>query len=506
MTFACLIISGTLSVNAQTFEEARKKEEENLRKFKQQEDAGLGKMKGDFQDYVKMRDKEFSDFLKKEWKSYKVQEGKKVPEKPNPVTIPVYKPKPDQTIPGNRLIPSRPLIPRDTSQVPEPLPVPPVRKPEIPDIAGTPVTIDFYGEPVHLVYDPSFLTRVTADAGKEGISVYWEKTSSSNYSSLVERLLEQKELMNLNDYSYYLLVKELAESLYPGNESGQVLSTWFLMLRSGYGVRLATENGNIVLLLPSKNTIYSTSFLSEGGMKYYIMSRTGGQLYTYDKDYTEANHSVDFNIYSPMDLGNKTADRNLKFEYMGKSYQAMIHYQTGLINIYNDFPQLDMAVYLNAAVSQEAKESIAASLRPMLEGMSDEQAVNFLLSFVQHSFAYKTDPEQFGREKFFFAEEVFFYPYSDCEDRAVLFSYLVRELLGFRVVGLEYPEHMATAVQFPGQNVPGDYITYENSHYVIADPTYIGASAGITMPDYRGVSPSVIPVNNISEKTIRNKR
>jgi len=37
------------------------------------------------------------------------------------------------------------------------------------------------------------------------------------------------------------------------------------------------------------------------------------------------------------------------------------------------------------------------SLKPNLQGMSELEAVNFLLRFVQTAFDYKTDDQQFGK-------------------------------------------------------------------------------------------------------------
>jgi hypothetical protein len=79
--------------------------------------------------------------------------------------------------------------------------------------------------------------------------------------------------------------------------------------------------------------------------------------------------------------------------------------------------------------------------------------------------------------KFFFAEELLYYPYCDCEDRSVLFSYLVRNLVGLEVCGLEYPGHMSTAVNFDS-NVSGDYISFEGKRYVILKPSFIGGIKG----------------------------
>ena len=113
---------------------------------------------------------------------------------------------------------------------------------------------------------------------------------------------------------------------------------------------------------------------------------------------------------------------------------------------------------------------------------------------VQESFEYKTDDEQFGREKYFFTEDILYYPFSDCEDRSIFFSHLVRKLLGLEVVGLNYPNHVATAVKF-NTNVTGDALLIDNSKYIICDPTYIGSDVGMAMPQFKNVSPSVIRVN-----------
>ncbi|MBN1542857.1 hypothetical protein JW992_11980, partial [candidate division KSB1 bacterium] len=116
---------------------------------------------------------------------------------------------------------------------------------------------------------------------------------------------------------------------------------------------------------------------------------------------------------------------------------------------------------------------------------------NLLLRLVQTGFDYQTDDQQFGREKFFFPEEILHYPYSDCEDRSVFFSWLVHNLLSLDVIGLDYPGHVATAVRFDDPP-PGDTVVHRGAKYTICDPTYINAEAGASMPQLKNVNPRAV--------------
>ena len=114
-----------------------------------------------------------------------------------------------------------------------------------------------------------------------------------------------------------------------------------------------------------------------------------------------------------------------------------------------------------------------------------------LLNFVQTAFVYEYDNKVWGGDRAFFAEETLYYPYADCEDRAIFLSRLVRDLLRLDVILVFYPGHLAMAVCFT-QNVAGDYIMLNGKKYIICDPTYIGAPVGLTMPDMDNATAQVI--------------
>lgn len=56
-----------------------------------------------------------------------------------------------------------------------------------------------------------------------------------------------------------------------------------------------------------------------------------------------------------------------------------------------------------------------------------------ILNWVQTGSEYEYDDKVWRHDRAFFAEETLYYPYCDCEDRSILFSRFVRDLLGLDV-------------------------------------------------------------------------
>ena len=151
-------------------------------------------------------------------------------------------------------------------------------------------------------------------------------------------------------------------------------------------------------------------------------------------------------------------------------------------------------MYANTPICDEVKNELYPQLKKNIQGRSKLDAAERLLNFVQTAFTYEYDDKVWGGDRAFFAEETLYYPYCDCEDRSILFSHLVRDLLGLKVVLVYYPGHLATAVQF-NEEVNGDYLVVNGRKYTICDPTYIGASIGRTMPQMDNSTAKVIILN-----------
>lgn len=329
------------------------------------------------------------------------------------------------------------------------------------------------------------------DVAEGSVATLWEAFSAPAYRSVTEECLRLRDELRLDDWGYLKMLEFLASAWYAGAENEAVLLQTFLLAQSGYKVRIARTGQRLVLLVPASGMLYGYRYLELGGEKFFVVgNRPGsGGYYVFNRAFP-GERQLALQPSVPALPERSVAPRHLVSERY-PAMQADVVVDRSLIDYYNLFPCCDVAVYQIPTVGNTVRQSLYPALRQAIAGRSETEAADMLLNFVQTAFPYATDDEQFGYERPLFAEETLFYPACDCEDRAVLYALLVRELLGLDVVLLQYPGHVATAVRFAGE-APGDYVVVRGKRYTVCDPTYIGAGIGRTMPDMDNASVEVL--------------
>lgn len=263
----------------------------------------------------------------------------------------------------------------------------------------------------------------------------------------------------------------------------------------GFDIRLGRTGNDLTLLVPFEQMLYSRSYLEIGGRKYFVFfndtattgEEIGGISTCAIPRGTKLGKTINLTLTAPYIETGKSSP----FELTANGITVSGTIDEMAKNISKEFPQTDIPVYAASCLDRKFREQLIEQIKEQVGGMSQKDAANAILRFIQLAFKYKTDGEQFGYEKAFFVEENFIYPANDCEDRAILFAFLVRNILHLDVHLLYYPGHEATAVAFTDAGINGDGYMYEGKRFTICDPTYIMASVGQCMPQYRDVKPKV---------------
>lgn len=507
INFTTLLIITPLVVSAQTFDDYVK---EHQQSFDEYRDA----IEQSFQEYRNIVNSEFAESMRQSWSEVELQPAQvkpNIPEPPMPIFVADDFEITNIPLPVGDVI--EPLKLRLTTP-PKPIEIP---KTQI-DIPKSPIVVDRSDEKpispqkIEPVAKPTkkgfefthYGTLCSVDIGKpklfrlkgineSDVADVWSLLSTSKeYDNMVYECVRYRDQVQLCDWAYFTYVRSLCNEFCRDSDESIVLQM-YILTQSGYRVRIARCDENLCLLLPFTSQVYDVPYLNIDGEKLYVMTKVnaGGSYAIFNQKFPN-EQPLSLHIDKEPQFSNDLSNlRELK-STLYPSAVAKVSVNRNLVNFYGDYPRSDdMSIYVKSSLSSDVKQMLYPMIQSNIVGKSEVEAANLILNFVQTSLEYQTDDLQFGTERPLFGDETLYYPYSDCEDRAILFSILMKEIMGLDVVLLDYPNHIATAVGFNG-DIDGDYVKINNRRYVICDPTYVGAKVGCAMPEYKSVKASVV--------------
>lgn len=490
---------------------------------------------------------QYADFMAEAWQTFNIKQPIPQPKEieGKPMVIPQYDKKLNiesrpvkidtivmPTIPTPQPLPIEPIVQEKEVRVVEPLPlfstIPgidikdmPVDAPQINPLDRSDITpleiesskpvgreILFYGTKVYVRFDDECAFQLSS-LSEDGIAELWKSLSSDIYNNTIADCLNIRQQLQLNDWTYLMLLQRVGESLMGQGTNEATLLAAYIYCQSGYKMRLGKNAAQVFLLFASRHLIYNYSYFDIDGEFFYpLNAQDESQLSICTLPFPE-EQSLSLALTQEQILAvNETPMRKLESSVAPAMY-AEISVNQNLIDLYDNYPTSVIggnimsrwAMYANTPMSAAVRTDLYPVLQEQLQGLTPHEAVGKLLNFVQRAFVYEYDEKVWGYDRAFFAEETLFYPYADCEDRSILFSRLVRDLLGLKVALVYYPGHLATAVHFE-EDVKGDYLLIDGRHFVICDPTYIGAPVGRTMPNMDNSGATVILLADIPEAPV----
>lgn len=328
----------------------------------------------------------------------------------------------------------------------------------------------------------------------------WDYLSDESFNNLIRDCLTLRIKHNMCDWAYLNTLKELSCQYYGAGSNESVVLQTFLFNQSGYKARIGRSRTNkLYLMVASPNTIYGKRFFKIANETFYPMDFNENGLFIFTKNYP-GEESMNLGIEKEQKFDLALSEDHIIKAKTKDSITVSLKFNSNLMNFYYSYPQshsnndemTKWTVYASTPISSEIKEQLYPVLKDKIKGKNEVEAANTLIGFVQTAFEYQLDDVIWGQDHPFFPEETLFYPFSDCEDRAMLFSTLIRELLGLDTVLLYYPGHLAMAVKF-NEKINGKTLVIDGKEYTYCEPTCNNyAPVGWCPPKLKSIKPTVI--------------
>ena len=537
--FVLALLGGT-SVYAQDDEDPRKAFEK-----------ARAEMHKDYEDFRKQALAEYSEFVRQAWKSFNAEaavpapkeeeilpqlapgadqetaswfskqmsklgslfkkKGRKVPEQlqPEPAPQPQKKTQKDQPA-------AKKPVEMAVKEVIKP--EPPVKQPEpLAEVKEETFRANYYMK--FMVFGTECKVRIgdncrfkLKDVSSDAVAdVIRDEFPKPQFDNMLYDCLQERKRHGFSDWAYYQMLLVLTRQFYGEGTNEAVLTQAFLYSQSGYKMRLAHDDSHLYMLAATRHFIYNKLFYSMDGDWYFMLDgKQSEQLRICQASFPkESSLSLQISTSQRFTM-NPTGERVLT-STKNPDFSFTIHSNKNYIDFLGTYPSSTVnnnfmtrwAMYANTPLDEDIRNQLYPQMKVKLAGKTELQAVQELLWWLHGSvdlegvmqspscFLYRYDEDVWGTDRAFFGEETLFYPYCDCEDRSILLSHFVRDVVGLDVVLVYYPGHLAMAVHF-NEPVEGDYVMCEGRKFIVCDPTYIGSRVGETMPSVQNEPTTVI--------------
>lgn len=505
LMLTCLVSLSAMAVHAQeseTFRQSNERRKERFERFRRQKSEDFNdfreQKRREFEEFRRKRNEEFAKYLRKDWTPFSPKP--EIPQPKDDTVPPVVVPKEEELPPppAPKPVKIEEVIPAP-EPVPQPMPIDPIEEvPVTPVAPETPThSFTFLGTPAevrldvkHVVSIPRLSNNAIADA--------WLELSEQSYTNLIHDCLELRSTHKLCDWAYLTMLHQMAESICGKGTNESILLMAYVYCQSGYQMRLAMDDTQLYMLFASHHKIYNWNYFVIDEENYYPYPATFGDVVICPQQYPKEQRMsllVEHEPILEMDATEASTHQSMNNKEMvttTKANQNLLDFYTSYpSSMVGDNPVSRWAMYANMPMPEAVRQQLYPQLKKAVEGMSPREAAECILSWLQYGFKYEFDYTVWGGDRAFFPEETLHYPYCDCEDRAILYTRIIRDLMGLDCILVFYPGHLASAVSLP-EPVIGDYIEVGGKRFTITDPTYIGASVGMTMPDMDNAKAKVI--------------
>ena len=328
---------------------------------------------------------------------------------------------------------------------------------------------------------PSIASSITLPYTTTTEQSWIQHMEAQGYLQLIPSLESYRMKEQPDDWLFYQLIRKTANQFAPKekNYARYTWLKWYLLQQTGYDAIMRANDRTLLLYVHSKETVYDIPCFVENNKQYVCLNfhdYPGLDLtqtpMTWESHTKSEQHQRGFSYavhQLPAFPASTYEARELVYQDGQQEFRFDLRVNPLVKQLFQNYPSVDYATQFNMPLSAGTYASLIPSLKKQVRGLRIEQGLQHLLHFTRYAFLFKPDTEQFGKEKRLTPEQTLLYSESDCEDRAALFYYLVKEIYQRPMLVIGFPQHVTIAVDL-GKN-RGDIITYKGQSYTICEPS-----------------------------------
>ncbi len=243
------------------------------------------------------------------------------------------------------------------------------------------------------------------------------------------------------------------------------------------------ENENYVVGIATNMLL--DKFVHISGIKYYLIENE----IKYDSEYRflcESNGTeiMSFRMTKKWDIEKKDTIVQKYFLYEDSIFNIEYRFNTYLMDYLANIPFSFSDTFFEVPTPSSTMVKNIEYIKTITNNFPTEKKIDFLLSLCQQVF-YKSDIDAFSKEKLNLPEVTLYANMADCEDKSLLFSFLVWHIIGLKSILISYPnaEHMNVGIEYEIFNKNKNYLTVNGKNYLICDPSALWYSIGDQMDE-----------------------
>jgi len=342
------------------------------------------------------------------------------------------------------------------------------------------ISFDFYGDTIELRVNESVQVPFRMPITPSSIAAFYNGMQQADFTGVTNALKSYSERQQPDDWLFYQLIRSTAENLSPkaANYERYTLYKWYLLLQTGYTAMLTITPDKMLLYIQSDEEVFEIPCRNRNGKQYVCLNYHDYSPIDFTKEiFQELNigipdqgKSFTYKITRlPAFRQESYTVKELQFDYYQKDYNFKVLVNNQVQKIFANYPVVDYRYYFDMPVSSITHSSLIQLLKEQVKKMNQKKGVDYLMRFTRYAFPYASDSKIYGKEKRLSPEQTLLYEYSDCEDRAAFFFYLVKEIYNLSMIVLEYPDHITVAVRF--SSPVGNTVMHKGQAYSICEAT-----------------------------------